>query len=511
MSKLLITIGGTGSRGGNASIFALAANMADGLGDLLVMCMDKDTQNGTTANFYSAMDTYDELAKVLGKADQRAFARFDIDPGRKGWTMEGILGKDGGDTLESYCTPESRKFLELFYTEKERKMSLRNGFERHPNIGSLVFEGIKVNPNFSAKIEEVLKEGHSEIFIIGSIFGGTGASMFVNIAQYIREQAMKFGEERSKSVLIGGALLLPYFNIPQVPQEEKKNEPLTDDDITEATQTALGYYGNIPNLVRGGEPGCEAGHAIFDALYVAGLHPRCRITHERSKAVYAKGGSNQTSECNVVDLLVASALCHFYKAAANPSNRELEIKHGETNQNLYVATLTADDKSDFLQIGWDNLPANTEQLKTMLYFALSVCGIFYPDYQIAKKKKNAIYCRYLKNGKKHKPGALIPLQKFCATYLDFVFQIASTYADNAPICDLVNRDKLEELLAFIESQNYTAAVAKSWNENLSGVLGSQLSFSFSELLQTLNGKFNFTKAETELDLINAIYRSCQTI
>jgi len=511
MSKLLITIGGTGSRGGNASIFALAANMAGGLGDLLVMCMDKDTQNGTTANFYSVMDTYDELAKVLGKADQRAFARFDIDSGRKGWTMEGILGKDGGDTLESYCTPESRRVLELFYTEKERKMSLHNGFERHPNIGSLVFEGIKVNPNFTAKIDEVLKEGHSEIFIIGSIFGGTGASMFVNIAQYIRERALKFGEERSRSVLIGGALLLPYFNIPQVPQEEKKNEPLTDDDITEATQTALGYYESIPNLVRGGEPGCAAGRAIFDALYVAGLHPRCRITHERSKAVYAKGGSNQTSECNVIDLLVASALCHFYEAAERPDKRELEVGYGETNQNLYVATLNTEDKNDFLQIGWNNLPANTGQLKYMLFFALTICGILYPDYQVAKKKKNALYCRYLKTGKKVLPSSLAPLQKFCAAYLDFIFQIASTYADSAPICDLVNRDKFEELLTFIEGHKYTAATAKSWNENLTSVLGDHLSFKFNELLQMLNGKFNFKKAETELDLINAIYRSCQTI
>jgi len=487
----------------------MAANMSDWFGDLYVMCMDKDTQNGTTAKFGTVMDTYDELTKVLNKVDSRRFARFDIDTKRKSWTIEGILGKSGGDTLESYCTPYSQKYLELFYSEKERKMTLKNGFERHPNIGSLVFEGIKANPNFIKKIEDVLRDGErADIFIIGSIFGGTGASMFVNIAQYIREQAQRL----HRNVQIGGALLLPYFNIPQAPQEEQHNDPVTDDDINEATQTALGYYASIHNLVRGGDVGCEAGNAIFDALYVTGLQPRCRILHERDKAVYAKGGATQDSECNVVDLLVASAACRFFDAAEK-KNRDLEIGKSDTSQNLFIATLSKEEDGDLTQIGWENLPENTKQLRHMLCFALAICGIYYPDYQLAKKKKFALYCRYLKNGGQNAEiAALGPLQKFCRAFLDFIFQVSSTYADGVPICNLVNRDKLEELLEFTRPDHFCSdAEAIRWENSLSDILAPYISFIFPKLKQELNRKYDRKKAASESELISTIYSACQTL
>ena len=511
MSKLLITVGGTGSRGGSATLFGMAANMSDWFGDLYVMCMDKDTQNGTTSKFGAAMDSYDELTKMLDKVDGRRFARFDIETKRKSWTIEGILGKSGGDTLESYCAPHSHKYLELFYSEKERRMTLKNGFERHPNIGSLVFEGIKANPNFIKKIEDVLRDGErADIFIIGSIFGGTGASMFVNIAEYIREQA----KQLRRDVRIGGALLLPYFNIPQAPQEEMRNDPVTDDDINEATQTALGYYANIPNLVCGGDVGCEPGNAIFDALYVTGLQPRCRILHERDKAVYAKGGAAQDSECNIVDLLVASAACRFFDAV-DKKNNDLEIGKSDTRQNLFIATLSKEEDGDLTQIGWENLPENTKQLRHMLCFSLAICGIFYPDYQLAKKKKFALYCRYLKNGGRNEGSvALTPLQKFCRAFLEFFFQVASTHADGAPICNIINRNKLEELLEFARPDHvYTDAEAIIWENSLSEVLSPYIQFSFSELKRELNRMYdrNGQKAASEAELISEIYSVCQKL
>lgn len=507
MSKLIITIGGTGSRSGNAAIFTMAANMSEAItGDLFVMSMDKDTQNGTTSKFNSVMDTYEELTKALGKVNERTFAKFDLDPNRKSWTMEGILGKAGSDTLESYCTPASRKFLQLFYTETERLMSLENGFERHPNIGSLVFEGIKANQNFVKKIDDVLKEGgRADIFIIGSIFGGTGASMFVNIAQYIRERAQTL----KKVANVGGALLLPYFNIPLAPPEEQKNDPVTDDDLNEATQTALGYYESIKNLVRGGETGCEAGNAIFDALYVSGLDPRCRLTHEKDKAIYAKGGSSQDSECNVVDLLVASALCHFFDAA-DGKNKDLEVVSGETNQNLFVATLSKNSEAELDKIGWNNLPGNTVKLKDLLCFSIAICGIYYPDFRLAKKTKHALYCRCWKDGKKGSPHILASLHEFCCACLEFIFQIASTYADGQPICDLVDTGKLEKFLAFAKQTSYTEQQAIDWREKLPSILGTHLAFDFTALLDSLNCKYDRKKADTEIKLVNEIYNACQT-
>jgi len=465
MSKLIITIGGTGARCGSAAAFALAANMFSGSGKIGVMPVDKDAGNGTSRAFNDYVsNTYAGIVNALGKDDpNRPFAKFDIML-ETSWKLDSLLDHGTGlsDTLRDYCTDLSQKFLPLFYTEAEQSMNLRDGFKRHPNIGALVFEAIKNDPAFNQAIDKVLQEaqgGTAEIFLMGSIFGGTGASMFLNLAEYIRLRAKK--NESSRHTRIGGALMLPYFKIPLAPSDVKRTgDYVSDEDLDEATQTALQYYKSIPNLVRhGNKDGCEPGSAIFDALYLIGLNPHCATRHDEEDhpPVYAEGGSRQESECCVVDFMAACALCHFFEAAEREKTSEtdtpLYVQPGTPDQNIYTL-LFSDSKSDELQkIGWENLPPNAKHMQNLFRFAVYICGYLYPDYRNAgENEKYSLY--YKLQDKEQSAESLEAIYQFCFHFLEFFLPVAATRAGGDMICQLADIGALKQLLEFCRKANF---------------------------------------------------------
>jgi len=464
MSKLIITIGGTGARCGSAAAFALAANMFSGSGKIGIMPVDKDAGNGTSRTFNDYIsNTYAGIVNALGKDNpDRPFARFDLVL-ETNWKLDSLLDRGTGvsDTLRDYCTDLSQRFLPLFYTEAEQSMNLRDGFKRHPNIGALVFEAVKNDPAFNQAIDKVLQEasgGTAEIFIMGSIFGGTGASMFLNLAEYIRRRAQK--NECSRHTRIGGALMLPYFKIPLAPSDVRRTgDYVSDEDLDEATQTALQYYKSIPNLVRhGNKDGCEPGSAIFDALYLIGLNPHCATRHDEDEhpPVYAEGGSGQESECCVVDFMAASALCHFFDASEKEQKSEtdtpLYVQPGTPDQNLYTL-LFSDSKSEELQkIGWENLPPNAKPMQTLFRFAVYICGYLYPDYRNADNKRHSLYFK-LQN-KQQSADMLEGIYQFCFRFLEFFLPVAATRAGGDTICELADIGALKRLLDFCQKANY---------------------------------------------------------
>ena len=517
MSKLIITIGGTGARCGSASSFALAANMFSGSGKIGVMPVDKDAGNGTSRAFNDYIgNTYAGIVNALGKDNpDRPFAKFDLAL-ETNWKLDSLLDRGTGlsDTLRDYCTDFSQKFLPLFYTEAEQSMNLRDGFKRHPNIGALVFEAIKNDPAFNQAIDTVLQEaqgGTAEIFIMGSIFGGTGASMFLNLADYIRLRAQK--HDNSKNTRIGGALMLPYFKIPLAPSDVKRTgDYVSDEDLDEATQTALQYYKSIPNLVRhGNKEGCEPGSAIFDALYLIGLNPHCSTRHDEEEhpPVYAEGGSKQESECCIVDFMAACALCHFFEASEkeqkNETDTPLYVQPGTPDQNLYTLLFTDSKNDELLKIDWDNLPPNAKAIQNLFRFAVYICGYLYPDYRNAgSKMKNCLYLK-LQN-KEPSADSLEAIYQFCFRFLEFFLPVAATRAGGDTICNLVDIGALKQLVEFCRKASYNDDDVNKIIRLADSAFVSPLAVKSGEITSKLIGaKKNIGD---ENDLIAKVYALC---
>ena len=112
------------------------------------------------------------------------------------------------------------------------------GFVGNPNIGSVVLNQFKESEEFKAFASNFNAE--DRVFIISSIFGGTGAAGFPTILKNIRD-AMNNDSIDSKGFLqdakLGALTVLPYFNI-----EKNDKSPIQKSDFIAKTKAALYYY-----------------------------------------------------------------------------------------------------------------------------------------------------------------------------------------------------------------------------------------------------------------------------
>ena len=112
------------------------------------------------------------------------------------------------------------------------------GFVGNPNIGSVVLNQFKDSQEFK-EFASNFNEG-DRVFIISSIFGGTGAAGFPTILKNIRD-AMNNRNIDGKGFLqdakIGAVTVLPYFNI-----EKDNDSPIQKSDFIAKTKAALYYY-----------------------------------------------------------------------------------------------------------------------------------------------------------------------------------------------------------------------------------------------------------------------------
>jgi hypothetical protein len=112
------------------------------------------------------------------------------------------------------------------------------GFVGNPNIGSVVLNQFKDSEEFKEFANNFNEE--DRIFIISSIFGGTGAAGFPTILKNIRDAMNNkniSGRGFLRNAKIGALTVLPYFNI-----ENDDKSPIQKSDFISKTKAALYYY-----------------------------------------------------------------------------------------------------------------------------------------------------------------------------------------------------------------------------------------------------------------------------
>lgn len=173
--------------------------------------------------------------------------------------------------------------VEMLFSTKSLNSSLSVGFKGNPNVGTVVLgemiEGAAWFKSFKSHCEK-----GDKIFIISSIFGGTGASGFP-----LLEKKIKTAEDMPavKNAVMGAVTVLPYYGL--------KDASITGSDIDSAnfytkTKCALAYY---------------EGMVKSDFLYYVG--------ETSLKQVYDNDEKKQDDKANFIELVAASALFDFLK------------------------------------------------------------------------------------------------------------------------------------------------------------------------------------------------------
>ena len=142
----------------------------------------------------------------------------------------------------------TRKLVELLIPNDKLNDNLNVGFKGVPSLGSVVMNDIRNNPRF-IRLFNQFQQG-DRIVIIGSLFGGTGASGIPVIAKTIRECAAIQNFPNAAIVSqapMAAIMVLPYFTV-----QPDGDSPINSDNFIRNTKAALKYYernGNIFNSV----------------------------------------------------------------------------------------------------------------------------------------------------------------------------------------------------------------------------------------------------------------------
>lgn len=176
------------------------------------------------------------------------------------------------------------------------------GFKGNPNIGSIVLNQIVDSNDFQDFANNF--EAGDKIFIISSIFGGTGASGFPLLLKTLRTGTNFPNNDLINHAEIGAITILPYFKLKNDDESE-----IDSSTFISKTKSALAYYEN--NISK---------NSSIDALYF--LADDVTNTYENHE-----GGSAQQNDAHLIEFLAATAIVDFSnKHHTNTSNKELGLK-----------------------------------------------------------------------------------------------------------------------------------------------------------------------------------------
>ena len=247
MSKIYVFgIGGTGARVIRSLTMLLASGvkLGENIDTVIPVIIDQDRSNGDLTRTIALLKTYKSLHDQLkfGRNSKSEFFKTNIDDLNSSFRMQvaDVADKDFQSYIK-YLNLDTRNkaLVSLLFSKKNLEAHMDVGFKGNPNMGSVVLNNFSTEAdNDLGSILESFQSG-DKIFIISSIFGGTGAAGFPLLLKTLR-QAQSSQLPSAALVAnapIGAITVLPYFGV----QHDEDSEINMDSFMSKA-KAALSYY-----------------------------------------------------------------------------------------------------------------------------------------------------------------------------------------------------------------------------------------------------------------------------
>ena len=326
MSKLYVfAIGGTGSRVLRSLTMMLAAGVKTSQSDVVPIVIDPDSANADLTRTVALMNKYATLRQYLTfpEKGQGTFFKAKIDQILPNYNL---LIKDTEDRqFQQFIelpamNKQNQAMMRMLFSEKNLTSSMNVGFKGNPNIGSVVLNQI-VNSEDFITFANSFEKG-DKIFIVSSIFGGTGASGFPLLLKTLRTGDTFPNNDLINKAEIGAVTILPYFKL-----EQSEDSEIDSSTFISKAKSALAYYEN--NISKNNQ---------INALYfLADNMSNTYANHE--------GGTQQRNSAHLIEFLAASAAFDFAnKRHEGPAvNKELGLKdnHRTIHMDSFYDELTA--------------------------------------------------------------------------------------------------------------------------------------------------------------------------
>lgn len=250
------------------------------------------------------------------------------------FNMGSIASKKFRDFI-SYNTLDSasQALCSMMFSDSQLETKMDIGFVGSPNIGSVALNQFKDSEEFK-QFSNVFQK-RDRIFIVSSIFGGTGAAGYPIIVKNIRNAAENTAINNRgdlRDAKIGALTVLPYFNV-----QQDENSPISRSDFISKTKSALFYYhDNLTGLHHNGN---DLNESKINACYYLG-------DEIPSNPYFNDPGQNgQRNDAHVIEYVGALSILDFLQIpddqlktvggnAQNPIFREYGLANDKLSLSL---------------------------------------------------------------------------------------------------------------------------------------------------------------------------------
>lgn len=339
----IFAIGGTGSRVVKSLTMLLASGVEmKGIDNIVPIIVDPHRSNKDLVRTEDLLRNYQRIRGELKRPKSGDFFSSKLStlkilagpaaniPDTYVFELQGVNNAKFKDYIGYNSLDESNKALaSLLFSEKNLDTTMDIGFVGNPNIGSVVLNQFKdsiVFESFAANFKQ-----NDRIFIISSIFGGTGAAGFPIILKNIRgANAALPNAQFLKDSIIGAATVLPYFGVQ--PDETKA---IDGNTFVSKAKSALHYYTSGVN-------------DSVNKLYYIGDEVNKNYEND-------PGANGQQNDAHFVELATALSIVDF----ANTSDTLLLDDNGAKQPTIFKEFSLENDKSAF---GLENLSIDTRRV-----------------------------------------------------------------------------------------------------------------------------------------------------
>jgi hypothetical protein len=383
-------------------------------------------------------ETWDLLVNYSGTRTKRErFALKDL----------ALISRDGND-LNEYAETCARAemLMKALYTEHEQGQAVLTGFHAHPAIGAACGTAAVLSDNgrsgyggFVKALQAKLSLGDTQLALVGSLFGGTGASSLSSLVRALHKVAHQPGLPGKLS--IAGCFLLKYFAFKEPADRIDPEKKIRKEMFDFGSKNALTYYNESGLLKTSGND--EEG--LFDAIYMLGFD------RPIERAPYADG-DDMDNPASFVEMEAAMAIRDFFV--------DRTIESSDRNRTFFKAIyLHAQDDVKYYKMSWDTFTKGQE-LRVWIGKTLKMALLFnmylYPQIFTKTGGPRPVAFQPFKcyvEGNSDAEPICERLRAFFFRFETWCLQIAESLGEDVTKSDMFNLHQLQELVRFQSNIN----------------------------------------------------------
>ena len=324
MSKLYIfAIGGTGARVLKSLTYLLASGVQCKSEKIIPIIIDPDAANGDVSLTTNILRSYQKVRSSLtfDNTTGNSFFKTEIESQTPNFRIKVLNSERKFKDYIDYGSMDrkNKALTSLLFSEKNLEATMDVGFKGNPNMGSVVLNQFQESDDFKAFASSF--SDHDRIFIISSIFGGTGASGFPLLLKNLREASTDLDNHQLlRDANIGAISVLPYFGV-----KKDADSEIEKSTFISKTKAALHYYEHGVN------------DAVNRMYYIGDDISRDYENNE--------GSTTQKNDAHFIELASAMAILDFANGSVSDQNEVKEFGIDKDSNRITFPDLNAKSKN----------------------------------------------------------------------------------------------------------------------------------------------------------------------